>query len=235
MRAFSRSQSVPSMSLSVMNRSNPRVNGTNLLNFAEVYNLLTTEIELKKTTTLRKYFRVKSQENAESRGVPFIIFVRMTSVSYKNKTFYMISFTEVGLMLYRTKMEQEKGYQKLLINTLGHEKLTPLNTVINQSKDVEKGLNDIVTSESVKTLVVVDPNERNKTKEVVLVDKMQLKEMQEMANIVHTNGMLMLYLANSQRSHFSAEKGTLPMWFKPITSQDEFLTIIHNFIGLFSH
>jgi len=218
MRAFSRFQSIPSRSLSVINHSNPRVNRTNLLNFAEVYNLLTTEIELKKTTTLRKYFRVKNQENAESRGVPFIIFARMTSVSYKNKTFYMISFTEVGLMLDKTKMEQEKGYQKLLINTLSHEKLTPLNTVINQSKDVERGLNDIVTNESVKTLVVVDANERNKTKEVVIVDKMQLKEMQEMAKMVHTNGMLMLYLANSQRSHFSAEKGCLPLWFKPVTS-----------------
>jgi len=221
----------------VMNHSVPRVNGPNLLNFAEVYNLLKTEIELKNTkNTLRKYFRVESQGNAESRGgVPFIIFARMTPVSYKNKTFYMISFTEVGLMLYKTKMEQEKGYQKLLINTLGHEKLTPLNTVINQSNDVERALNHIVTSKDVKTLVVVDPNERNKTKEVVLVDKMQVIEMQEVAIVVHTNGMLMLHLANSQRSHFSAEKGCLPMWFKPITSQDEFLKIMHNFIRLFSH
>jgi len=78
--------------------------------------------------------------------VQFIIFARMTPVQFKNRTFYMIIFTEVGLILYKAKMEQEKSYQKLLINTLGHEKLTPLNTVISQSKDCERNLTEIVTN-----------------------------------------------------------------------------------------
>ena len=104
------------------------------MNFSEVYNLLKTEIETNKTIATRKYFRVRNWRNEQAQQepeVPFIIFARMTPVEFKNRTFYMIHFTEVGLILYKAKMEQEKGYQKLLINTLGHEKLTPLNMVIN--------------------------------------------------------------------------------------------------------
>jgi len=56
-----------------------------------------------------------------------------------------------------------------------------------------------------------------------------------MAQKVNANGKMMLIMANSQRSHFSADKGTLNLSFKNITAHDEFQERLHKFMGLFEY
>lgn len=70
-------------------------------------------------------------------------------------------------------------------------------------------------------MTIPDPAGGNNTKQVVLIEKKQVFAMQTMAREAKKNGIMMLYMANSQRSHFSAEEGSLNMEFKKINTKDE--------------
>jgi len=93
-----------------------KVDCPKLLNFHQVFTLLRSEVESSERKESRKFFRIRNlrseldPKSAKNKKLPLIMVARMKSIEFKDKTFYMISFTEVGLMIHRSKQELESSY-----------------------------------------------------------------------------------------------------------------------------
>jgi len=145
----------------------------------------------------------------------------------------LLTFSDVSLVSLKTKKHQEKDYQNLLTGSLGHERLTPLNQIISMSKVVESQL---ASFSRVKTWLQLDVSDEPSVKELEppkTLSEDEAAEMQLMLARVWSRGNVMLFMANSQQSHFFAESNTLQAVFKKLQSRASFMSFLNTFLLIF--
>jgi hypothetical protein len=78
------------------------------------------------------------QRTQENNGELEVVSIKMSEIKSSFDTFIMVEISDLSDVQTRGLSRLQKLFQRMLTNALSHERMTPLNSIVNVTENVRK-------------------------------------------------------------------------------------------------